>query len=246
MEAVEVQFIGSGDAFGSGGRFQTCIMIRGAGVPILLDCGASSLVAMRRAGVDPTSIAAVVVTHLHGDHFGGVPFLILDGQFNRRTQPLMIVGPPGSRERIEAAMEVLYSGSSKIERRFSIEFRELLENQPIAIGDASVTGFEVDHRSGAKPFAVRLDYESKVISYSGDTQWTDNLINAARDADLFILECYAFDKPVKYHLDIRTIESHVEQLGCRRLILTHMGPEMLQHSDELQIECASDGKVILL
>lgn len=246
MEGVEVQFIGSGDAFGSGGRFQTCIMIRGSSAPILLDCGASSLVALKRAQVDPSSIAAVVVSHLHGDHFGGLPFLILDGQFYGRTQPLTIVGPPGARERVEAAMEVLYSGSSKIERRFLIEYRELEENRPVVIGGASVTGFEVDHRSGAKPFAVRVEYEGKVVSYSGDTQWTDNLINAARDADLFILECYAFDKPVKFHLDIRTVESHVAQLGCRRLILTHMGPDMLQHSGELQIECASDGKVIRL
>jgi ribonuclease BN (tRNA processing enzyme) len=87
---VTVTFAGSGDAFGSGGRFQACIHLRSAGPagPVLLDCGATSLPALRRTGLDPQEIRAVFVSHLHGDHFGGLPFLILDGQFSGRTEPL--------------------------------------------------------------------------------------------------------------------------------------------------------------
>ena len=85
---IEVQFIGSGDAFGSGGRFQTCVLLRNADGPLLIDCGASSLIAMKRVGIAPSTIAAVVLTHLHGDHFAGIPFLILDGQFSGRTAPV--------------------------------------------------------------------------------------------------------------------------------------------------------------
>ena len=55
---VELRFIGSGDAFGSGGRFQTCLHLSGAGEPVLIDCGASSLIALKRAGVDPGGIGA--------------------------------------------------------------------------------------------------------------------------------------------------------------------------------------------
>ncbi|MBI2157181.1 MAG: MBL fold metallo-hydrolase, partial [Candidatus Rokubacteria bacterium] len=81
--SLAVRFLGSGDAFGSGGRFQTCIHLGAAGGSVLVDCGATSLVAMRRFGLDPQGIACVVLSHLHGDHFGGVPFLVLDAQFKR-------------------------------------------------------------------------------------------------------------------------------------------------------------------
>lgn len=63
---MEATFLGSGDAFGSGGRFQACISLRAAGVHALLDCGSTSLVAMRRAGVDPGSVDAVIVSHFDG------------------------------------------------------------------------------------------------------------------------------------------------------------------------------------
>jgi len=105
--ALTVTFAGSGDAFGSGGRYQACIHLRGSGGgdPVLLDCGATSLSALKRLGLDPGKIAAVFVSHLHGDHFGGLPFLILDGQFSRRTKPLTVAGPPGLARRLTEAME---------------------------------------------------------------------------------------------------------------------------------------------
>lgn len=243
---VQVQFIGSGDAFGSGGRFQTCILLRGAGSPLLIDCGASSLIAMKRLGVDPSSISAIVLTHLHGDHYAGVPFLILDGQFSRRTAPLAIAGPPGLRERIDGAMEVMFPGSTGIARRFAVEFVELSEGRETPVGPAKVTGFEVEHASGAPPFAVRLEYEGKIVAYSGDTQWTDALIKAADGADLFVAEAYFFDKQIKFHLDYRTLETHRAELRSRRIVLTHLGDDMLRHRAEVGWECAEDGSVITL
>lgn len=243
---VQVQFVGSGDAFGSGGRFQTCILIRGAGAPLLIDCGATSLSAMKRLGVEPSEISAIVLTHLHGDHFGGIPFVILDGQFRRRTEPLIIAGPPGTRERVEAAMEVLFPGSSKIQRRFGVDFVEMVEGRRITLGAAFATGFEVKHPSGATPFAVRIEYESKIIAYSGDTEWTDSLIRVADNSDLFIAEAYTFDKPVKFHLDYQTLEAHRAELACRRMVLTHIGENLLRHRSETGVECASDGLIIPL
>jgi ribonuclease BN (tRNA processing enzyme) len=243
---VQVQFIGSGDAFGSGGRFQTCILLRGVGAPLLVDCGASSLIAMKRLGVDPSGIPAIVLTHLHGDHYAGIPFLILDGQFSRRTAPLTIAGPPGLRERINAAMEVMFPGSTKIARRFPLEFVELVEGCATPVGPAKVTGFEVEHASGAPAFAVRVEYEGKIVAYSGDTQWTDALLKAANGADLFVAEAYFFDQQIKFHLDFRTLEIHRAQLGCRRLVLTHMSEDMLHRRNNLAIECAHDGMVISL
>jgi ribonuclease BN (tRNA processing enzyme) len=244
---VEVQFIGSGDAFGSGGRFQTCIMIRATGTePLLIDCGASSLIAMKRVAVDPSTISTVVISHLHGDHFAGVPFLILDGQFSRRTQPLIVAGPRGTRERVEAAMEVLFPGSTKIQRRFAVEFVELSQRKAVNIGAGTVTAFQVEHFSGAPSLAVRVECQGKIITYSGDTQWTDTLVDAADRADLFVAEAYFFDKQIKFHLDYRTLEAHRSELRCKRLVLTHMAEDMLQHRAEVEVECADDGMVITL
>src|SRR5256886_11115048 len=170
---MRVRFLGSGDALGSGGRFQTCIHVQADGAQVLLDCGACSLVAMRRFGVDPQAIDAVVLSHLHGDHFGGVPFLILDAQFKRRTRPLTVAGPPGVEARVRATMEVLFPGSTAVERRFVTRFVELADRLPQGLGPFTVTPFPVVHASGAPSFALRLACDGKVIAYSGDTEWTE-------------------------------------------------------------------------
>jgi len=232
---VRVRFLGSGDAFGSGGRFQTCIHVEAAGAQALLDCGASSLVAMRRFGVDPQAIDTVVLSHLHGDHFGGVPFLVLDGQFRRRTRPLTVAGPPGVEARVRAAMEVLFPGSTAVERRFVTRFVELAE-----------TPFPVVHASGAPPFALRLRCEGKVIAYSGDTEWTETLVDAARAADLFIAEALFVDKRVKFHLDVATLLANRARLDCRRLVLTHMSDDVLGRLDGLGVEAAEDGRELVV
>ncbi len=246
MPQVQLQFLGSGDAFGSGGRFQTCFLLRGTDGQVLIDCGASSLIAMKRAGVDPSEIGWVVLSHLHVDHCGGVPFLILDGQFNRRTRPLVVAGPPGLKARMDAAMEICFPGSTRVTRRFTTEWVELPERLASPVGPALVTPFIVEHASGAPSFALRIAYEGKVITYSGDTAWTEALLDAARGADLFICEAYFFDKQIKYHLDYQTLRAHRERLDCRRLILTHMSQDMLSRIAEVEFECAEDGKLVVL
>lgn len=243
---MKVRFLGSGDAFGSGGRFQTCIHVESGASQLLLDCGASSLIAMRRFGVDPQAIDTVILSHLHGDHFGGVPFLILDGQFKRRTRPLLVAGPPGVEKRVREAMEVFFPGSTRIERKFEARFVELADRVAIEVGPVHVTGFEVSHASGAPPFALRIAGEGKVVAYSGDTEWTESLVDAARGADLFIAEALFYDKRVRYHLDLATLLEHRARLECRRLILTHMGEDVLARLDGLAVEAAEDGKQLLV
>ncbi len=246
MGNVAVQFLGSGDAFGSGGRFQACILVRSDAGQVLLDCGASSLIAMKRLGVDANAVDAVLLTHLHGDHFGGLPFVILDGQFSRRTRPLTVVGPPSVEERVRAAMEVLFPGSSSTARRFALEFVELEERAERAVGPVRVSAFGVEHASGAPSYALRLACDGRVIAYSGDTEWTDALIDAAAGADLFICEAYFYDKQVRYHLDYATLMRHRDVLTCRRLVVSHMSADVLQQVDRLACEAAHDGLTIVL
>jgi ribonuclease BN (tRNA processing enzyme) len=213
---------------------------------VLIDCGASSLIAMKRSAVHPSEVGWVLVSHLHVDHCGGVPFLILDGQFSRRTRPLVIAGPPGLKDRIDAAMELGFPGSTHVTRRFTTELVELPERHTSQVGPALVTPFVVDHASGAPSYALRVEYGGKVIAYSGDTAWTEALVEAARGADLFICEAYFFEKKIKYHLDYQTLREHRKRLDCRQLILTHMSQDMLSRLNDVEFECAADGKIVVL
>jgi ribonuclease BN (tRNA processing enzyme) len=246
MPGVTVQVVGAGDAFGTGGRFQACVSVRAPAGHALLDCGATSLVALKRLGIDPGSVDVVLVTHLHGDHFGGLPFLILDGQFSRRTRPLVVAGPPGLAARLSQTMEALYPGSSTVERRFAVEVVELQERVETSVGPFRVTAFGVDHASGAPAFALRLLAGAVTIACSGDTAWTDTVLDAAAGADLFICEAYTYERAVRYHLPYAALREHRERLGCRRLLLTHPSPDLLAHRADLDDELADDGLVIAL
>ena len=246
VEQIELHFLGSGDAFGSGGRLQTCLYVHGLGDGFLIDCGTSSLIALKRNRIDPSKIHWILLSHLHGDHFGGLPFLILDGQFSLRTMPLVVAGPPGVAARVEAAMEVFFPGSSRVARRFPLEFIELAERASTAVGPANVTALAVCHPSGSPSYALRVQVGEKVISYSGDTEWTDNLVDLAADADVLVCEAYFFEKKIPYHLDYATLLKHRAKLGCRRLIMTHMSEDLLHRLDEAKIEAAQDGWIVPL
>jgi ribonuclease BN (tRNA processing enzyme) len=241
---MRLQFLGSGDAFGSGGRFNTCFHVTASATNFLVDCGASSLIALRRFGVDPNRIATVFISHLHGDHFGGLPFLILDAQFSRRLAPLTVAGPPGLRQRLAEAMEVFFPGSSAIQRKFALEVIELEAETTRELNGVHVTPYLMNHACGAPPFALRLECDGKVITYSGDTEWTDRLVTAAQGADLFIAEAYFFERKVKFHLDWASLRDRLGEIGAKRLILTHMGPDMLARAAEADAEKAEDGMVV--
>ncbi len=242
---MELQFLGSGDAFGSGGRFNPCIYVRARQSAFLIDCGASAMIAFRKFGVDPNTVRTIIISHLHGDHFGGLPFFILDAQLvSRRTGPLTIVGPHGVQDRLLAAMEVLFPGSARIKRNFAVDFRELEAGTAQQVNGIEVTAYEVKHACGGPAFALRVSADGKTLCYSGDTEWVERLREAARGVDLFIAESYFFDKPVKFHLDYATLARHLPEIGARRVVLTHMGADMLAHASEIQCEAAHDGMTI--
>jgi len=247
MARVTIRVLGSGDAFGSGGRLQTCFLVHADDARVLVDCGATALVAMRRFGVAPGSIDTVFLSHLHGDHFGGLPFVLLEAQFiSRRRRPLAIVGPPGTRERLAAALEVLFPGSSKTCWGFPLRFVELEPFKQQRLGGVTVTAHPVEHPSGAPAYALQLVCGGRRIAYSGDTAWTEQLIEVARGSDLLIVECYAFEPKPSHHLDFMTLSRRRAELGARRVLLTHMSAEMLGQLDGIDWETAEDGLLLEL
>jgi ribonuclease BN (tRNA processing enzyme) len=242
-EQVLLHFVGSGDAFGNGARFQTCFWLEGGSESLLIDCGATSLTALKAAGIEPNEIAWVVLTHLHGDHFGGLPFLVLDGQFRGRRRPLTIAGPPGTQERVVAAMDLLFPGSARARRRFEVDFVELADRRRTPVGPAVVTAVPVEVPD-TPACALRVEYGGRVIAYSGDTAWADELVELAAGADLFVAEAYFFDRSVPFHLDHATLLAHRDRLDCGRIVLTHLGPDMLARQSEAAFECAHDGMTV--
>ncbi len=243
---ARLTFVGSGDAFASGGRFQPCLLLDGGDDPLLLDCGASSLIALKRLGVDPSDIGWIALTHLHGDHFGGLPWLILDGQFAPRSNALTILGPPGTEERVERAFEALYPGAANAERPFETRFVEFEGRVPRDFGSARITAYPVSHTPATAPHGFRIEYAGRLIAYSGDTEWTETLPELARGADLFVCECNFYDIRVPGHLDYETLMRHRAELECERIVLTHMSDSMLDHLAEVELEAAADGAVIEL
>jgi len=244
---MRLQFVGCGDALGSGGRYNTCFHLRGDHANCLIDCGASSLSALKKLGIARDDIDLILITHFHGDHFAGLPFLLLDAQFSHRRRPLVIAGPESIEMRLTQVMEALFEHSSKTKPKFDLSVVALKPKEKRTFGAVCVTPYPVVHGESGGPFlAYRIEAEGRAIAYSADTEWTDTLIPAARDADLFICEAYYYDRVVKNHLDLTTLEKHLPELNPKKLVLTHMSDDMLGRLGELQHTAASDGLVIEL
>lgn len=245
---MRLTIVGSGDAFGSGGRFNTCFWLETAKATLLVDCGASSLVALKALGLDHDRVDGIVLSHLHGDHFGALPFLLLDAQLvMRRERPLTIAGPPGSQARIAAAVEVFFPKALSNRWRFPFEIVEIEPGRPTEILGHAVATTEVVHQSGAPSTALRISDGQKLFAYSGDTEWTDALVGVADGADLFITECFGYAGVLKGHLSWEILKPKLPSLRAMRIMLTHMNPSMLAKIEEARaagLEIAEDGLAV--
>jgi len=243
---MEIQFLGSGDAFGSGGRFNTCFMVTAQETRFLIDCGATSLVAMQQFSVDPNYIDKILLSHLHGDHFGGAIFLLVHAHsVSMRDRPLLIAGPRTTERRVMQAMECLYPRSSSNPWRFALTFEEFEVEQAWHSGPVSLTAYQAAHNAGDGPAcALRISVDGKIITYSGDGGWSEGLAKAAAGADLFIAEANFYDDDIAFHMSLKTLIEHLGEIAPKRLILTHMGDDMLERTKSLDFETAEDGKII--
>ena len=111
---MRLHILGCGDAFGSGGRNQSGYLIEAADRLFLLDCGPTTLLAMKRAGFEPRRLDAIILSHLHGDHFGGIPFFLIEYLYHKPPHsPLTIAGPPGTEERVRQLFNLMYGGAKE-------------------------------------------------------------------------------------------------------------------------------------
>ncbi len=243
---MQVTFLGTGDAFGSGGRHAASIFVRGDNFGFLLDCGASILPNMKHSGISPNSVDAVLISHHHGDHICGVPFLLLEYQYRSPNRgPLTLAGPPGTEDVVTRLAALLFPGLDAKPRPYKVAFREL-PTETTLLGPAEVTPFRVRHFPDSVAYGFRLVLDGKIVVYSGDTEWTDELAHHSAGADLFICECSTFDAEVEFHMSHTELLGHRDRIRANRTILLHAGEDVLSRRDELAFELAEDGQVVHL
>jgi ribonuclease BN (tRNA processing enzyme) len=240
---VRLQFLGTGTPIGLAGLHQACILIETHGRRLLLDCGMTALASLGRAGLSPADIDAVVVSHLHGDHFGGLAPLLLDATMRPRPRPLHIAGPAATRERVRELLTLFGWGSANVD---AAEFIALEPGETTELAGCRISALAVPHNPLTSPTGVRLESDGAILGYSGDAGWSPALVDLARDADLFICGVWWWDTSDPTFLDLATLLRKRAQLSCRRLILTHLGPEVLERVAEVPFEVATDGQAIEL
>jgi ribonuclease BN (tRNA processing enzyme) len=240
---MKLHILGCGDAFGSGGRNQSGYLVEAEHHLFLLDCGPTTLLAMKRAGFDPRDLDAIFLSHLHGDHFGGIPFLFIEYLYRRpRGSSLHIAGPAGTQDAVNKLFGLMYSATELP----PVEFHLLEPEKSCTIAGVEVFSFRVPHQINAVSLALKIRCEGKQVLFSGDSAWTERFIDEARDVDLFLCECTFYDQGTGNHISYFRLQQSMPRLACRRLVLTHLGEEMLARRGQLPEVCAEDGMVLEL
>lgn len=223
----------------------SCYLLEHREGRLLLECGPSVLAGMKRGGLDSASPDAILVSHLHGDHFGGIPFMFLEYLFNNpRTRPLSVAGPPTLRERTAGLYGQLYREDHCRDISFPLDFVEVHPGTQLGLAGFEIDAFEVPH--SAEPFSLgyRLTApDGEVVVFSGDSAWTDEFVTRTADSDLFLCECCSMQADTPVHVSYDDILAHHAELGCQRLMLTHLG-EDVRAADGLRVERARDGITI--
>jgi ribonuclease BN (tRNA processing enzyme) len=242
---MRLHVLGCGDAFGSGGRHQSSYLFEASDRLFLLDCGATALLAMKRAGFAPRDLDAIILSHLHGDHFGGIPFFMIEYLHQSPPHsPVTIAGPPGTGERVMQLCNLMYGSGKSVAQEKLFNFQILRPEETATIKEIEILPFRVPHQTEDISLALKVGYDGQRVLFSGDSAWTDQFIEQARGVDLFLCECSFFTAQPAMHIDYQTLRANFERLQCKKLILTHLGEEMLARKNQLEMAVAEDGMIL--
>ena len=243
----EIVFVGTGDAFGAGGRRQSAILVRGANGGMLLDCGTTTGSGLNALDISRNEIDTIVLSHFHGDHFGGIPLLLLAALYeDSRRAPLRIAGPPGVEARLRALATAMGYAMDEHDWSFPIHFEELPAGRELELGPVRVSSFETRHSPSSVPHGLTVAIGARRLAYSGDTGWFDDLPDRVAGSDLFVCECTYRKNNFEYHLNYDTLVSQRDRFDCGRILLTHLGDEMADRRGQCSFETADDGLSVRL
>ncbi|HEY6394010.1 MAG TPA: MBL fold metallo-hydrolase, partial [Candidatus Binataceae bacterium] len=207
------------------------------------EAGPELLGAIKRAKIAPASIDLLLVSHLHGDHYGGLPFLILEYMFESpRKRALIIAGPRNLERRVWTLMNTMFPHLpvEKIARK--LKFVVLEPERSVKLAGVRVSAIRSPHTKPDISLSLKLEAAGKTIVFSGDTGWNDELVEFSDGADLFLCECTYFDSSeLPFHLNYPQIEANRSKFRVGRMLLTHIGREVLNHQPDVRIEMAFDG-----
>jgi ribonuclease BN (tRNA processing enzyme) len=240
---IKLEVIGCGDAFATNNMAHTCFHIDYNGLHILLDCGASSSYALKRSNLKIEEIDIIFISHLHGDHIAGLPFILMELAFSshKRKRPIRIIGPDLISDRIFKMQEILYPGSSeKIKPLIEV----LSHNHLKDLDGLKFKYLPVKHSELSDPYGIRIEFPDKVLSYSGDTEWCDALIDLSSEADVFICECFSFSEQIPGHLSYKKLMSNINLLKFKSIYLTHIGQDLHNNRNQVSLDILKDGQII--
>ena len=215
---MKITFIGTGNAFAPQRDCGTVLV----NDSILLDAGPGLLVNLKRLALDARAIRTLFISHFHGDHFFGVPFLLLEYAFVSRTTSLLtIVGPPGVEDRIRAVAELAYPHLLTPDWPRPLRFIEAQPGITDTCDDLTYTPVQMAH--GPTPaFGYRLYLPDGLLAYSGDTSMTDALFTLIEDARVIILEATS-EETSSVHLGQQALRAVTARLpGDNVTFLTHL------------------------
>ena len=243
----EVIFVGTSDAFGAGGRRQAAVVVRLAGGTVLLDCGMTTGTGMAALGIAREEIDAILISHFHADHFGGIPqFLLASLYEDGRRRPLHIAGPPGVEARVRAASAALGHPIVDAERNHPLLFVELPTQGEREVGPVQVSAFATRHQPDACPHGVGVRCGTERVVYTGDTGWFEGLPRFASNSQLFVCECTQLVRGYDFHLSHDELVERKGEFDCGRMILTHLGTDTSARRGRLAFETADDGMLVRL
>lgn len=241
---VTVTMLGTADAFGSGGRAQAGYLVQSGGKNFMLEAGPGLVGALKKSGISPAALDFVIISHLHGDHFAGLAFLILDYMYEsplRKT--VTIAGPPKLEQRTRALMRAMFPRVDVQTVRRRIKFMVLEPGRRARLGRVARLGaIRSPHTAPDISLSIKLETGGKTIVFSGDTGWNEELVTFSDGADLMICECtyYAPDHS-QSHINYAQLKSNRGRFRVGRMLLTHLGSEMLGHGSDIDMQMAFDG-----